>query len=340
MFLSSMKFLKKGNKVDVSCIILLLRMANYDECIVSVQLLIVNCNCDVFCLTGRPKSARSERNVSSVRNLVLDEPTKSIRAIASDTGLKRESIRRILHTDMKFKPYKIPVVQKLNVADLDARVEACQKFIDMLAEEPDIKTRLLMTDESIFTLDNTVSPCHARHWSPTKPKVVQQKPMQPMRLHVWCGLTASHVIGPYYFDGSVTGESYREMLETFLMPELRRLRLVRTVIFQQDGAPAHTAGATIDWLQATFGDRLISRRCEIKWPARSPDLTPPDFFLWGSLKLKIKQRAPESMDQLKSYIEEEVALLNRNNALLASVFDNFVHRLHVCVQNGGAHVIL
>lgn len=196
-----------------------------------------------------------------------------------------------------------------------------------------------MTDESIFSLDNSTSPQHARYWSIRKPKAVQERPLQPARQLVWCGMTASCVIGPYYFDGPVTGNSYQNMLRTFLLPELRRRRLVRTVIFQQDGAPAHTAAASIQWLKDTFGDRLISRRCDIPWPARSPDLTPPDFFLWGSLKLKIKERKPRAIEELKEYLEEEVASLNRNPVLLEKVFDNFVHRLHSCVESGGAHVI-
>lgn len=242
--------------------------------------------------------------------------------------------------DLNLKAFKIPVVQKLTESDFDHRLAACQSFITMLEEDPTVKSRLLMTDESIFSLDSTISPSHARHWSHDKPNVVQQKPLQPARQLVWCGLTSTNVIGPYYFDGPVTGESYRNMLENFLFPELRRLRLVRTVIFQQDGAPAHTAQATIEQLQETFQDRLISRRCNIPWPARSPDLSPPDFFLWGALKLKIKKRAPQTIRDLKRYLEEEVQELNRNKDLLRSVFENFVHRLHVCIQGGGGHVVM
>ena len=57
--------------------------------------------------------------------------------------------------------------------------------------------------------------------------------------------------------------------------------------FQQDGATAHTAGAARNWLRDRFGQRLISRGAEHSWPARSPDLTPLDFFLWGHLKSEV-----------------------------------------------------
>lgn len=38
---------------------------------------------------------------------------------------------------------------------------------------------------------------------------------------------------------------------------------------------AHTVGATMDLLRPVFGERLISKRAEIEYPARSPDLTAP-----------------------------------------------------------------
>ena len=36
-----------------------------------------------------------------------------------------------------------------------------------------------------------------------------------------------------------------------------------------------------------FPSKVISKREDISWPPRSPDLTPMDFFLWGYLKAKV-----------------------------------------------------
>jgi hypothetical protein len=54
--------------------------------------------------------------------------------------------------------------------------------------------------------------------------------------------------------------------------------------FQQDGAPAHTANNSMEPLNEIFGERVISRNL---WPPRSPDLTPPDFYLWGAAKFAV-----------------------------------------------------
>ena len=48
-------------------------------------------------------------------------------------------------------------------------------------------------------------------------------------------------------------------------------------IFQQDGAPAHTARATQNWLQTNFPDFTAKDL----WPPNSPDLSPLDYHVWG-----------------------------------------------------------
>ncbi|KAJ4428699.1 hypothetical protein ANN_25692 [Periplaneta americana] len=54
----------------------------------------------------------------------------------------------------------------------------------------------------------------------------------------------------------------------------------QTLHFQQDGAPPHYALMA----DRRLPGKWIGRRGAVEWPARSPDLTPLDFFLWGHLK--------------------------------------------------------
>jgi hypothetical protein len=46
-----------------------------------------------------------------------------------------------------------------------------------------------------------------------------------------------------------------------------------------------------------FSDRIISKGL---WPPRSPDLTPPDYFLWGYLKGTFYQNKTTNHRRLKS----------------------------------------
>jgi hypothetical protein len=96
------------------------------------------------------------------------------------------------------------------------------------------------------------------------------------------------VIGPYFFEDEagtsvrVNSAPYTEMLLTFLETELHRPGVEKqTLGFQQDGATAHTARTAKRVLNQMFPARVISRRENIEWPARSPDLNVCDFLLWG-----------------------------------------------------------
>jgi len=51
-------------------------------------------------------------------------------------------------------------------------------------------------------------------------------------------------------------------------------------IFQQDGAPAHTAHATQDWLHATAKFYFIAKH---EWPPNSRDLYPLDYHVWSAM---------------------------------------------------------
>ena len=73
--------------------------------------------------------------------------------------------------------------------------------------------------------------------------------------------------------------------------------------WQQDGAPAHTSNATMQYLRGQFPLRLMSKRGDWPWPPRSPDLAICDFFLWGYLKQQIwdvrQDQLPQNLKDLR-----------------------------------------
>ncbi|GFX11387.1 putative transposable element [Trichonephila clavipes] len=83
------------------------------------------------------------------------------------------------------------------------------------------------------------------------------------------------------------------MITNFFIPELNN-HDVQELWFQQEGTTCHTAGATIDLLKDTFGDRLILRFGPVNCPPRSSDLTPLDYFLWGYVKSLVYADKPQT----------------------------------------------
>ena len=67
-----------------------------------------------------PGPARTERtpvNIACVSEALIRSLRQSARKHASELGLSRESVRSILQTDLRFHPYKMQVVQQLNMRD-------------------------------------------------------------------------------------------------------------------------------------------------------------------------------------------------------------------------------
>lgn len=127
------------------------------------------------------------------------------------------------------------------------------------------------------------------------------------------------------------------MIQNFFVPELRRKRIpIQRVWFQQDGATAHTARASMNVIRPLFPDRLISKFGDIHWPPRSPDLSMCDFFLWGHLKARVYEHKPRTLEELKNAIRVEVAQIDR--AMLERVYANFEERLQKCINDNGHHM--
>ena len=59
-------------------------------------------------------------------------------------------------------------------------------------------------------------------------------------------------------------------------------------------------------------NRWVGRSGPIEWPARSPDLTACDYWLWGYLKEKVYARKTQDVGMLKLVIEEEIRAISLN----------------------------
>ena len=157
--------------------------------------------------------------------------------------------------------------------------------------------------------------------------------------------TPFHIVsrnGAYLFENdneetvTVNSERYVTMLEGFVEPQLRRLGIDPEALhFQQNGATAHTARNSKAVVREMFGT-VISRFGDIAWPARSPELTVPDFFLWGFLKDRVYRRCIVTIEELKQANVDEVASIDED--LRRRVYGNFQTRLQQCTDVNGGHL--
>ncbi|GFT14517.1 uncharacterized protein TNCV_4004611 [Trichonephila clavipes] len=135
------------------------------------------------------------------------------------------------------------------------------------------------------------------------------------------------------------GSRYAAMLKNYVLPELRRWNALNDIVWMQDGAPPHrwrTSRSVKRLLDQHFGDRIISRYYPFPWPARSPDLTPMDFWFWGYLKSTVYLCNPQTLSDLKDSIRREIGNIPR--VMLRAAILSTVSRMQCVIACDGTHV--
>ncbi|CAF0839836.1 unnamed protein product [Rotaria sp. Silwood1] len=153
---------------------------------------------------------------------------------------------------------------------------------------------------------------------------------------VWAGIWSGGIIGPFFFRDTVTAESYLEKLRDEIVPAIKSRMNLEEIFYMHDGAPAHYAQSVRYFLHETFPDRWIGRRGPIEWPARSPDLTPTDYFLWGVIKDRVYATKPKDLQELEDAIITEMESLPEE--LCRRACQSVPERLQLCKDLEGKHI--
>lgn len=268
----------------------------------------------------------------------LENPSKSIRDCRRDLQYSYSKVQETLKK-YHMHDFKYTKVQQLSELDKQRRLEFCRFMLGQLDENPDFFNRILWTDESHF---NTACPPNLKNlhfWAAENPrKTLEVKRSGRQSIGVWCGIIKNRVIGKIFYNGSLTGARYLELLQTQIEEEINMLPLniFRNLIWQQDGAPAHSVLAVREYLNANY-NMWIGRNGTIIWPPNSPDLTPLDTFLWGYLKSKVYMDRTQNIEDIIMKIVEEIDDLNNHPEIINRTIENLIKRYRLCVEVNGGH---
>ena len=104
------------------------------------------------------------------------------------------------------------------------------------------------------------------------------------------GRTNLHFVDP---GVKVNGQFYRGILLTRgLLPDIKQYSDYFTL--QQDGARAHRARETVEFLKVKTPDFIPPNL----WPPNSPDLNPVDYKMWGLLQERVYKKSIKDVDEL------------------------------------------
>lgn len=280
--------------------------------------------------SGRPSV--DEETVEDVKERITNSPHKSVRRLALQADIPKSTAHDILKKKLSLYPYKVTVLHQLQEADSEARVHFCRWFQEFVSDNgEDILDLTFFTDEAWFHLSGYVNSQNCRVWSSENPFEFKEKPLHDQKVGVWCAISRKRIVGPIFFADTINSERYCNQIIQPFLSQLSRHEL-RSGWFQQDNATSHTARTTLQCLQNSFDNRIISRGL---WPARSPDLTPADFFLWGALKEKVYAGNPHTLQELRAAITANVEEITPQTLMM--VFSNMQKRLKACLEVGGGH---
>lgn len=148
----------------------------------------------------------------------------------------------------------------------------------------------------------------------------------PASLMVW-GCMSAHGVGRLHIvDGIVNANKYIDILENHLLPSISELeRNNQEYIFQQDGAPCHTAKVVKAW----FTEKNIS---VLDWPSSSPDLSPIET-LWGIMKKNLAKNPATTKEELKVRLQEIWAQFDTD--FCQNLVNTMHKRLNAVINNKG-----
>ena len=153
----------------------------------------------------------------------------------------------------------------------------------------------MRTDEGHFSLHGVVNTQNSRIWATSNTREYHSQSLHSPRVTVWCGFTASFILGPFFFEEpcpissrkicTATAERYLTLLRNHILPLCRCKNDMRYLLSPSCRmVPSHIAREVKTFLLESFNeDRVISCSCKIQLPSRSPDLNSADFWLWEYL---------------------------------------------------------
>lgn len=197
--------------------------------------------------------------------------------------------RRLVEAGLKARvPRKKPF---LNATQREKRVNWAKEHISWTGEDWE---KVLWSDEtriSIFGNDG-IRYVRRRAGEECLPECTTATMKHPLSIMLWSCMSRSGVGRIHIVEGTLNAERYiKDILEPKLLTSARDLFGQRgDFVFQQDGAPCHTAKKCIKW----FKDKGVK---VLNWPGNSPDLNPIEN-LWARLKKLVAQRRPSNKREL------------------------------------------
>lgn len=301
--------------------------------------------------SGRRRSVRILGVIQQVQAVLERErdlppgfPRSSARR--NNLMLSKTSFSRIVRLDLKLHAYKLGRHCRLSERARRMRLEMCGFLVRQL---PSFYEKLIVTDEATFCLNGHVfnrktNVCYSRTRNGKPRHFFTESVQSPQKLMVFLvAVGDGNLFGPYFYSQRerINAAKYQEKLREEVFPDMIQTygyAHFRTLWWQQDGAPPHTAKTSIRFLDEVFSNRMLALKSvhgQI-WAPSSPDLSPLDFSIWAIIKQRVyAYPMPQSLQELSDKISQVTHSLNP--VMIEHIVNDMPRRAHKCIMSEGGH---
>jgi histone-lysine N-methyltransferase SETMAR len=281
--------------------------------------------------TGRPCDPLLTSYVTSA---LEERPSASAKEIAFKLNRSPTTIKRVLTEDLHLQKISFRwVPHDLTESHKRQRVTLAEELQSILEAEKERGYEYIVTgDESWLFLKNPPRAAYLPVGTP--------RPLMPKQ-----ALGAKKTMLTVFFSGNRfwrldylpkgVNMSGPVFVHRILAP--MRAYFDANPLFENRGIVLHCDNASSHRSTDTQRFMFLNRFYPTPHPPYSPDLSPPDFFLFGDLKRWMKGQWFKSAEELEEAVS--TYLLDIKPDTLYSVFDEWIHRCKEVQRTGGEYYI-
>jgi len=131
-------------------------------------------------------------------------------------NVPRSIIHRVLRNEDMY-PYHFSSVQHLREDDVERRLEFCRWLIFENNRGNTYCSRILFSDESLFTRERLFNAHTMHYWAEENPFVIRERSFQiwssKWNLNIWAGILGNELIGLCVLPNRIRGNNYADFLK-------------------------------------------------------------------------------------------------------------------------------
>ena len=107
---------------------------------------------------------------------------------------------------------------------MEARVKFCKTITEIFESGEIDENKNVFSDDTHFWLNGFVNKQNYRFWGTENPNISISTSLHPEKITLWAALSLKEIY-LYFVDSTVTGNTYKELLETKFFPFCKEERL-------------------------------------------------------------------------------------------------------------------